>query len=209
MKHKIITLSAVALTILLACPSLYAGNDNDRRFSKYEINVGWAGYPIVSFPSKVNYLEEILYGEGYLQSIYDGSTSGYGRIYSTGVISAEFNIAIKRWFSMAVQADFVGLWSPDGYYNAGERIGEVNGIKASVIPFARFTYFTRPAVCLYSSVGLGVSASYVSNVKDLGIYPAFQTVPFGVRAGKKVYFMFETGLGTVFCGARAGVGFKF
>ncbi|MGN1211372.1 MAG: hypothetical protein ACI4TM_06775 [Candidatus Cryptobacteroides sp.] len=206
--NKHLFLFAVVTAFLVASSPLYARNTDDRRFSDYEINFGWAGYPIVDVPSN-HYLIECFKINGTLEDIYTNADSGFGKILCTGVISAEFNLTIKRWFSISVQANFAGLWSPEGYYSGGVKTDNVSGISASIVPYARFTYFSRPKVSLYSSVGLGLNAIYVSHVTAFEFLPAFQTVPFGIRTGKKAYFLFETGLGTVFCGARIGVGFKF
>ena len=38
---------------------------------------------------------------------------------------------------------------------------------------------------------------------------AAQLVPVGVTAGKKVFGFFEVGIGTMYTGCKAGVGFRF
>lgn len=183
---------------------------------RYEVNIGWGGFPVVdalnfsgfdfgSIPDVMLYYPSSI---GEIYSDYAGPS------YSTGVISAEFNIQFKKWFALGVQANFDAIWSAVYSSDTEERTGTSSGMVFSLLPYARFTYLNRPVVKLYSAVGLGVTAGY-RNYSAEGdssysmVYPAFQLTPIGIMLGRKVYGLFELGVGTVYMGCRAGIGYRF
>ena len=183
---------------------------------KYELNVGWGGFPVVdaltfSWFDLWETREELIWYPNSLGDIYSGYT---GPSYSTGVISAEFNMQFKKWFALGVQANFDAIWSTVHSSDTGERIGSANGLVFALLPYARFTYLNRPVVKLYSAVGLGVTAGYRNYSAEgysayASAYPAFQLTPIGIMLGRRVYGLFELGVGTVYMGCRAGIGYRF
>ena len=77
-----------------------------------------------------------------------------------------------------------------------------------VVPQARFNWVRKELVKMYSSVGIGLMGGYDLE-KEPGILPAFQISPVGIEIGRKVFGFCELGLGMMYTGAMAGVGFRF
>ena len=182
---------------------------------RYEFNIGWGGFPVLDATNFSNYNflsapEVDFFGPGTISDIYSPYT---GPTYSTGVLSAEFNIQFKKWFALGLQANFDGLWATAFSSETGERMGNCGGIVFSFLPYARFTYLNRPVVKLYSAVGLGVGVGYrkydFSGFDSTIVYPSFQMTPIGIMVGKRLYGLFELGIGTVYFGCRAGIGYRF
>lgn len=210
--------TVLALIIMLGClPAVMAGprTDADGLSYKYEFNIGWGGFPVLDATNFSNYNflsapDEPFFSPGSLGDIYSSYT---GPTYSTGILSAEFNIQFKKWFALGLQANFDGLWSTAYSSDTGGRLGSCSGVAFSFLPYARFTYLNRPVVKLYSAVGLGIGAGYrkydFSGFSEVLINPAFQMTPIGIMVGKRVYGLFELGVGTVYIGCKAGIGYRF
>lgn len=203
---------------LIAAFPLFAAaspwQDGDRPY-RYEVNLSWGGFPMLDALNFSGYdflsvPDEVPCTPRSLADIYADYT---GPSYSTGVISADFNIQFKKWFALGLQANFDGIWSSLHSSDTGERLGNCSGVAFSFLPYARFTYLNRPVVKLYSAVGLGIGAGYRkfdnSGWEETLVYPAFQVTPIGIMVGRRVYGLFELGAGTVYVGCRAGIGVRF
>ena len=204
---------------LIAAFPLFAAasswQDGDRPY-RYEVNLSWGGFPMLDALNFSGYdflsvPDEVPCTPRSLADIYADYT---GPSYSTGVISADFNIQFKTWFALGVQANFDAIWSAVCSSDTGERTGSANGLVFALLPYARFTYLNRPVVKLYSAVGLGVTAGYRNYSAEgysayASAYPAFQLTPIGIMLGRRVYGLFELGVGTVYMGCRAGIGYRF
>lgn len=203
---------------LIAAFPLFAAasswQDGDRPY-RYEVNLSWGGFPMLDALNFSGYdflsvPDEVPCTPRSLADIYADYT---GPSYSTGVISADFNIQFKKWFALGLQANFDGIWSSLHSSDTGERLGNCSGVAFSFLPYARFTYLNRPVVKLYSAVGLGIGAGYRkfdnNDWEETLVYPAFQVTPIGIMVGRRVYGLFELGAGTVYVGCRAGIGVRF
>lgn len=203
---------------LIAAFPLFAAasswQDGDRPY-RYEVNLSWGGFPMLDALNFSGYdflsvPDEVPCTPRSLADIYADYT---GPSYSTGVISADFNIQFKKWFALGLQANFDGIWSSLHSSDTGERLGNCSGVAFSFLPYARFTYLNRPVVKLYSAVGLGIGAGYRkldnNGWEETLVYPAFQVTPIGIMVGRRVYGLFELGAGTVYVGCRAGIGVRF
>ena len=203
---------------LIAAFPLFAAasswQDGDRPY-RYEVNLSWGGFPMLDALNFSGYdflsvPDEVPCTPRSLADIYADYT---GPSYSTGVISADFNIQFKKWFALGLQANFDGIWSSLHSSDTGEKLGNCSGVAFSFLPYARFTYLNRPVVKLYSAVGLGIGAGYRkfdnNGWEETLVYPAFQFTPIGIMVGRRVYGLFELGAGTVYVGCRAGIGVRF
>ena len=97
---------------------------------------------------------------------------------------------------------------------------EMTNSKNYITPMAAFKihWLNRKLVRMYSSFGMGVSVC-ISKEGDINhpapavvsysLSPAFQLNPVGITVGKRIYGFAEAGIGNVFCGGRAGIGFRF
>lgn len=205
-----------ALAFIMCGTALYAESIDDGLY-RFELNVGWAGFPV---GDALTFTSFNPWSAGETPVSYPGSVgdiySEYaGPVYSTGILSAELNVRIRKWFAVGAQVNFDGLWSRQYSSETGLKCGVRRGVVFAVLPYARFIYLDRPAVRLYSAVGIGFTAgqieagygrdSYVYASK----YPAFQVIPVGVSVGRRIYGLFELGIGTVYTGCRAGIGYRF
>ena len=183
---------------------------------RYEVNIGWAGYPGSSALSDC--FSDLFY-DRYVNSTSPSGSMGdiyadyAGPLYSTGNIAAEFNIQFRKWFALGLQAGAEGRWSPVYSSDTGEKIGKYSGMLFYFIPYARFTYLNHRVVKLYSAVGVGVGAGYMRNGGTGYIKAASsvvgQVIPIGIMLGTRVYGLFETGIGSMYCGCRVGIGYRF
>lgn len=178
---------------------------------KYEVTLGWAGCPLFDAliwghgMSCEACREMALMDEmGHLNYLYRTVNGGE---YMTGLISGEFNIHFKRWFTLSLEAGVNGIWGK--HYNRldGCVVEKSNGATVTLLPQAQFNWLNRKNVRLYSSVGLGLTAGRYN--KEFGAYPSFQLSPFGITAGNKVFFYAEHSVGTTYLGGKFGVGYRF
>ena len=157
MRKLFLLLPLIAAFPLFAAASSW--QDGDRPY-RYEVNLSWGGFPMLDALNFSGY-DFLSVPDGVpctprsLADIYADYT---GPSYSTGVISADFNIQFKKWFALGLQANFDGIWSSLHSSDTGERLGNCSGVAFSFLPYARFTYLNRPVVKLYSAVGLGIVA---------------------------------------------------
>ena len=178
---------------------------------KYEITLGWGGYPI---------LDDYLWGNGWgcaacaemnnlhnmgrLNHIYRTVNGGE---YMTGLISGEFNIHYSRRFTLSLEAGVNGIWG--SLYNKldGSLADKMHGASITLLPQAQFNWLNTKNVRLYSSVGLGLGFGGYDN--EFWAYPEAQLTPIGITAGHTVFFFAEQSFGTAYFGGKFGVGYRF
>lgn len=212
----------LALAAILAISGMSEANagprkeTRDARFKenfpfKYEVSLGWSGYPI---------LDDYMWGGGWgcqacqdmaalhqtnnLSHLYRTVNAGE---YMTGMISGEFNIHFKRWFTLSLEAGINGLWGSRHNRLDGEVVQKMNGAVVSIIPQAQFNWFNRKNVRLYSGIGAGISAGAYDD--EVQAYVAAQLTPVGITVGRKIFFFAEQSIGTAYMGGKAGVGYRF
>ncbi|MCM1178016.1 MAG: hypothetical protein NC115_06730 [Bacteroidales bacterium] len=181
---------------------------------KYEFNVGYATFPVWAASVHTFWGSQCDMPAPSIAAKYGSVGNLYGEYtsaeYLTGVISAEFSARFKKWFALSVQANFCGVVRNVHSGWDGKKTGVDNDYVMSFLPYAKFTYLNRPIVYMYSAIGIGMTMSF--DGKGSGIYnldPAFQITPVGVAVGKNLYGFFELGLGMVYCGCKAGIGYRF
>ena len=194
--------------VFIAAQMILSAADRERQTwadqpYKYEVRVGW-GIPSET-PVWIYESMNSSY-DGRLSSIYSPQRDG---LYSTGGFSAEFGLNFRKWFTLALQTSFCGVWS-DVYDAEGiNRLGRENGVVFNIAPQARFNWVKRPLFRMYSSVGVGLTIN--SYAKTTVFEPSFQFVPLGMSAGKDVFFFAEIGGGVAvnFIGYHLGLGYRF
>ena len=178
---------------------------------KYEVSLGWSGYPI---------LDDYMWGGGWgcqacqdmaalhqtnnLAHLYRTVNAGE---YMTGLISGEFSVHFKRWFTLSVEAGVNGIWGSWINKLNGEVVKKRHGAVVSLIPDAQFNWLNRKNIRLYSSVGAGLSVGAYDG--DVKAYPTGQLTPIGITAGRKIFFFAEQSIGSAYMGGKAGVGYRF
>lgn len=178
---------------------------------KYEVTIGWAGYPI---------LDDYMWGSGWgcsacqeIASIHQNDNLNHlyrtanGGEYMTGLISGEFSIHFKRWFTLSLEAGVNGIWGSRYDKLNGEIVEKMHGAVVSCIPQAQFNWLNRKNIRLYSSVGVGISFGAYDG--DAQAYPTGQLTPIGITAGRKIFFFAEQSVGSSYMGGKAGVGYRF
>lgn len=176
-------------------------------YPKFEVRVGYSGFPIadiISYGLGNNGEIAIFPDRNELEDMY---APAEGASYMTGNINAEFSWHIKRWFTLAGGLYFNGMYGSTIDPATSEVISRDRGVTFSFIPTARFYWFNSEKCRLYSSVGLGFMTSGYRD--DRYAIPAFQFSPFGVTAGKKVFFFAEYSMGTTYFGGQIGLGYRF
>ena len=178
---------------------------------KYEVTLGWAGYPILDDYMWGNgwgcsACEEMadIYYMGQLGNIYKTVNGGE---YMTGLISGEFNIHYKRWFTLSLEAGVNGIWGSRYNKLDGSQVDKMHGAAVTLLPQAQFNWLNTKNVRLYSSAGLGLALGGYDN--EFQAYVAAQFTPIGITAGQKVFVFAEQSLGTAYLGGKFGVGYRF
>ena len=183
---------------------------------KYEARLSWAGYPAMAagyyYSGDLLFAKIACYQPRDVFSLSRLAEVRRGPQFSTGLVSAEFALYFKRWFSLNLNLGFNHLWN-DTYSVVYEDLrGKDKSTFVYFLPEAKFSYFVRRNVSLYSSVGVGLS--YLSynlssrNYED-SLKFDFQLVPIGVSFGHKFFGFVEAGLGTLYLGGKVGVGYRF
>lgn len=156
-----------------------------------------------------------IYGE------YNGITK------STGAFCFGADYQLARWFSFSLDLSAAFVWHD--IYNgiSRQKTGSRTGAVLCLLPQAKLVFLNRPSVRIYGKFGLGI-VKYLGFDKrnweydydydyddpplcyvDNSLVPGFQWVPVGVEVGKKFFGFAETGIGTLYKGISAGVGYKF
>lgn len=171
---------------------------------KYEIRVGW-GMPSET-PWEAWSNDPTRHSDGPLSSIY-GPVQG--NMFSTGGISAELGLTFRKWFTLAFQTSFSGIWSDVYDADGEERLYRKNGVVFNLTPQIRLNWIKRPAFKMYSSIGTGMTV--VSYNSRSSVQSSLQFVPLGLAIGKDVFFFYEAGGGTGsnFLGCHLGLGYRF
>ena len=172
---------------------------------KRQMRFGWSGYPVT---------ESIIHTWSMCDCAEE--VPDLNRIYrdyempmrTTGGISAEIAWLYKDWFTFAVTMSGNFTWQPNADAVTHQKTNTDTSLFIYIVPQARFNWVRRDLVKMYSSVGLGLMAGY-DLYKDFGALPAVQLSPIGIEVGRKVFGFCELGIGMLYTGAMAGVGFRF
>jgi hypothetical protein len=161
----------------------------------------------------------VSYGTGTLYYFIDhmnmqGNTlsgtfqAGYSRSI-TDLIAVGFQLSYTNIGRTEEVYDYSSSYYPPATYNNSMTDNLWQGIAQ-----VRFRYLNKPAFCMYSGIGMGVTMDYytknVNNVETKGqkLLPAGQMTLLGIRAGRVVSFFGEFGIGTNYI-LNAGVSYKF
>lgn len=178
-------------------------------YPKLEIRAGYSAFPLVEMlVFSLNEVGPILKPSVTDSPLEDMYAPYEGAVYMTGPVNLEFSWHIKRWFSIAGGLYFNGIISSMVDPATDKKITGKSGLSLTVLPVARFYWANYEKCRLYSSVGLGISSAGYDDFSY--VIPAFQLSPFGVTAGKKVFFYAEAySFGTLYLGGQIGVGYRF
>lgn len=213
MKRSILT-TILALVCTLACGEEFKVSLTPR--------IGIAGAPIVA--GDLFATGSISGNSGYYYNTYPMLERYYspisGPVKTCGVITAGLDINLKRWFAMSADLSVTPLWMDTYDYCTGTVLSKKTGVGTSFLIKTKFIFFNRQMVRMYANVGLG--AVYYSGFDKFKWYDAsqrryvdeslrfqIQTSPFGIEVGKKIFGFCEFGIGTLYMGIQAGIGYNF
>ena len=226
--RKAIAVLAVMASILFISSSVSGREKKDTGFQlrKYEFSAG-AGVVSALHGSFVNYIGD----PGGISDIYQ-SAEYYDRKRYTS--SFTFNFVYNFTRILAIQAGvsyYGGRWTffrregvswYSGYKSGKDEMAMDNRINF-LVPMVtlRVSWLNRKLVRLYSSLGLGLEIPFARKcgfeandpryfmVAHSGFTLASQLCFAGISVGKNVYGFFETGVGNLYSGCCAGVGYRF
>ena len=185
---------------------------------EHEFRLGVGAYPLAE---SIDYFFRSTpfyhYGDdkGYPGSDYESALNYTGPRIFTGSISAGYTYNVLHWLSVGGAFTYSGDYQKR-YDRATDQEQEKN--KANrfyLMPMLRFNYLNRPAIRLYSQVGVGIS--YMNEreyFKDKlyttsGWGTSAQITLIGISVGKKLFGFAEV-LGTGVQGSVVvGIGYKF
>lgn len=210
---------SILITILTLVCVLASGEDFKVRLSP---RIGIAGAPMTAgnlfatgdpMGSSRNYYNSFPMLERYYSPIL-------GPVKTCGVISLGLDAYLKKWFAVSADLSVTPLWMDIYDYSTKRNLSKQTGVGTSLLIKAKFVFFNKPVVRMYASAGLG--AVYYSGFDKLRWFDSsqrryveenlrfqIQTAPFGIEVGKKFFGFCEFGLGTLYMGIQAGVGYNF
>lgn len=105
----------------------------------------------------------------------------------TGHLFAEYQYRLTKVTSLGLQADMEGIFWKEGVFDRQHHpIAPASSIRnwdLTLLLTARFTYFDRPWIRLYSGLGVGVLFAF-DNQGGFGAAPALNLNWIGVEVGK-------------------------
>ncbi len=183
MKKPFTTVIVLLLTAA-ALPTAFCQNDNTTPDRRHSVRIGWGDmlFETMAFGPSLNgaWVNPESLPDNYLHDeIYD---MGY-----TGHIFAEYQYRVSKVTSLGIQADLEGIFWKEGvfdrYHNLVIPATPVRNWDLDLLLTARFTYFNRDWVRLYSGLGVGALFAF-DNLGDFGVAPAFNINWIGVEVGK-------------------------
>lgn len=179
-------LSTIVITLLLATvclPTAFCQNDKPIEH-RHSFRIGWGDmlYETMAFRPK---LIGTWPNPGALPDNYSHfETFDFGY---TGHLFAEYQYRLTKVTSLGIQADVEGIFWKEGvfdkYHNLMLPAKSVRNWDLTLLATARFTYFDRPWVRLYSGLGVGALFAF-DNDGGFGAAPAFNLNWIGVEVGE-------------------------
>lgn len=183
---------------------------------KYDLRIGASLVPVAG---NRYFARTETYVNNTLADIYGDYR---GPVQTTGTFTADMGILFKKWLGMDICLGACPFWMETFNGVTGARTGKKSGVAIYLMPKIRFTFLNREAVRLYANLGVGVgkyfgfdelqysyATSYGRRYVDNSFKPEIQFVPFGIEFGRKVFGFCEVGVGTMYMGISAGIGYKF
>mgnify|MGYP000594446876 CR=1 FL=1 len=227
-RKAIVFLAIMAASVLFMSSPVSGREKKDTGFQlrKYEFSLG-AGVASALHGSFVNYIGD----PGSISDIYQNAEYYDRKRYTS---SFTFNFVYNFTKVLAIQTGvsyYGGSWtffrresgSDYGGYKSGKDKVLLDNRINYLVPMVtlRVSWLNRKLVRLYSSVGLGLEIPFAQKcgfdtndpryymVAHSGFTLAAQLCFVGISVGKNVYGFFETGVGNLYSGCCAGVGYRF
>jgi hypothetical protein len=183
MKRLIKTVTILFLTAI-GFSSAFCQNDKPAIDYRHSVRIGWGDMiteTILFRPSlSGTWANPDALPDNYLH--HETFDFGY-----TGHLFAEYQYRLSKVISLGAQADIEGiLWKEgvfDKHHNLVSEAKSVKNWDLTLLATARFTYFDRPWVRLYSGLGVGALLAF-DNQGGFGAAPAFNLNFIGAEVGK-------------------------
>ena len=183
MRNVSVIVIALFLTVAGFLPA-YCQSGNSTPDYRHSVRIGWGDmlYETMAFRPKLigTWPNPDALPDNY--SHFETFDFGY-----TGHLFAEYQYRLTKVTSLGIQADVEGIFWKEGvfdkYHNLMLPAKSVRNWDLTLLATARFTYFDRPWVRLYSGLGVGALFAF-DNDGGFGAAPAFNLNWIGVEVGK-------------------------
>jgi len=182
--RKVFTIVLVLLLTATASFTAFCQNNNSFLDYRHSVRIGWGDmlFETMAFGPSLsgewpapeslpeNYMHDEIYDVGY-----------------TGHLFAEYQYRVSKVVSLGIQADLEGIFWKEGIYDRYHQLivpaTNVRNWDLDLLLTARFTYFNRDWVRLYSGLGVGALFAF-DNLGNFGVAPAVNLNWIGVEVGK-------------------------
>lgn len=129
---------------------------------------------------------------------------------SSPVATLCYHYFINRWLRVGAQANLSYLSGSITYRMGNKPEQKFSQTSVSFLPQAKFCLPGSPYFRLYGKVAAGVQVNLGKLLNPSVMEFAWDVVPIGAEwGGKRVYGNAEFCFGSVICGGRVGIGFRF
>lgn len=181
----------------------------------WDLNVGYSLIPQI----QSNYVFPYFTYATYLEALYRPYQAD---IRMSGALSLEAMIPLRscRWSLSAMlswthveSVHSSQVYEQNGAYTVNLSDRDLNGNALAVLCFGRYDYLRKENFRLYSGLGAGwghyAGFERFDDRIESSSHPEIQLIPVGLTFGRKWYGLFETGIGSQWCGGRLGFGLRF
>lgn len=174
----------VLIMTWLAIPTVFCQNGNSSLDHRHSVRIGWGDMLSETVIFRPSLSGEWVTPDALPENYRHDETFDFGY---TGHIFAEYQYSVSKVTSLGIQADLEGIfWKKgtfDRYHNLISPATKVRNWDLDLLFTARFTYFDRPWVRLYSGLGVGALFAF-DNQGEFGIAPAINLNLIGAEVGK-------------------------
>lgn len=183
--------SIIFAVLLLATATVNAQQFDDAPANEISVSYGFA--PITELASDFGDLFSYIFSAGYYTT---------DNAKSIGAINIDYTHKLNRWLNVGVNANYSEL-KHDVFFNK-TLTGCSDKKYYTVMPTAKFNWFRRKYVSMYSRVSLGVTVGDITEENEsehksehlTRTYFMAHVSPFGIEAGSNnIRAFYEVGLG--------------
>lgn len=173
----------ILILAVLAIPTAFCQNDKSSLGSRHSVRIGWGDmlYETMAFGPSITgtWANPGALPDNYLHA--ERFDLGF-----TGHIFGEYQYRVSKVTSLGIQADLEGIFWKEGvfdkYHNLVSPASSIRNWDLDLLFTARFTYFDRQWVRLYSGLGVGALFAF-DNEGGFAAAPAFNINWIGVEVG--------------------------
>ncbi len=212
------------LTVLALSCVVCASGQSVFKLKKHEFAVGGSFYAGHNFIEDVWFASDTdpsysssspAYETGDITSVYANPSYYNQKISNTWWVSYTYNFT--NVFALQFLFAYDAVWQNTySWWDGSKQSKRVENYYTPMV-VARFSRLNRSIVRLYSSVGVGItylqdnytSYNYIPSGSQYWTKFALQIAPVGITIGKKLFGYAEIGIGNIYEGGCAGIGYRF